>query len=94
VRFRGIPVWKFSRGIDLALIAEVARDRLLEPDLHVEIVSTTKDALTVAITQGTVPDDSSELLFLADHGAYEVARRFWWPERAGPGVLLTLTPSR
>jgi len=91
-RSNGIAVWKIPRGIDLALVADVATGQLLEPDLRVEVVSQATDSITVQIIEGEVPDDPAEILFLAGRGAYVVVRRFWWPAVAGRDVLMTLVP--
>ena len=91
---RGIGAWKVPRGIDLALLVDVASDQILEPDLRVEIVSQAPDSITVQVVEGEVPDDPTEVLFIADRGAFVVARRFWWPAVAGRDLLLTLVPPR
>ncbi len=85
-----VAAWKFPRGLDLAVVAEVVDRGGLAPDLRLAVVATEGEVITARLVEGPAPDDPSELLYIAPLGAFEVVRRSWWPERAGRALLLTL----
>jgi hypothetical protein len=93
-----VPVWTFRRGLDLALVADVADGRAVEdvepPDLRVRVLAADGGTLTVRVVDGVAAYDADELLYVPGRGPYEVLRRDVSPGRDGPRVVLTLAPFR
>ncbi len=82
-----VDVWECPRGFDVASVAEIARDRLTEPDLRAQLVSSRGDVLTLQVARGRLTVHVEMLLYVAGRGAFELLRREIWPERR---ELLTL----
>ncbi|BDG02211.1 hypothetical protein [Anaeromyxobacter oryzae] len=87
-----VDVWEFPRGFDVASVAEIARDRLSEPDLRAHLVSSRGDVLTLQVAQGRLTVHVEMLLYVAGRGAFELLRREVWPERRELLTLRALRP--
>ncbi len=84
--------WEVPSGLDLAVVAEVARDRLEPPDLRGHVAPAAGGAITLIVVEGSPTYDPDTVVYVDGRGAYTVARRQVWAGDAGPRVLLTLRP--
>jgi hypothetical protein len=82
-----VSAWAFPRSLSVAVMVQVAQDHLESPDLHIRILSTTGDGLSVQVVDGVVPFDPDAVIYVERRGPFEIARREAWP---GGRVLLTL----
>lgn len=82
-----LGVWVFPRGTDPGEMARVAMDMGRLPDLHVQLLTSTGETVTVQVVDGLVPLDATGVLYVQRRGTYELLRREPWP---GGRVLLTL----
>lgn len=82
-----LAVWEFPRTLDVAAMVEIAQDELEQPDLHLQLLSSTGDTVTVQVVDGVAPLDPEAVLYVQGRGPFEIARRETWP---GGRVLLTL----
>jgi hypothetical protein len=65
-------------------------DRLEEPQLEVEVLSSRGDHLTVQVVKGAI-EDPTAILYVERRGEFEIVRVEPWPAASGPPrVLLTL----
>jgi hypothetical protein len=83
-----VDVWEFPRSFASGAMAQVAEERLTPPDIRARVISSRGDVLTLQVVEGAWTQHADLLLYVREHGPYEVLRRESWP---GGRVLLTLT---
>jgi hypothetical protein len=84
-----LSAWEHGRGDATPTEAAiVAAGRLEAPSLQLEVVGGRGEYLTVLILSGTLSDPAA-LLYVENHGAYEVVSVEPWPET---GRFLVLRP--
>jgi hypothetical protein len=81
--------WEFPRGIDLAVVREVAEEGVEPHDFQAHVLSRAGDTIQVLLVDG-VAAYADVVVYVEGHGTFEVARREVWPGEARPRVLLTL----
>jgi hypothetical protein len=86
-----LAVWLHPLDADPGAMACAALDMTEVPDLHVLLVASTGDTITVQVVDGRAPV-GAELLYVQRRGTYELARTEHWPDgrtllvlRAWPG---------
>lgn len=87
-----LAVWLHPADTDLGAMARAALDMPEVPDLHVRLVFSTGDTITVHLVDGRAPL-GQELVYVQGRGAYEIARTEHWPE-GRTLLVLRAWPSR
>jgi hypothetical protein len=82
-----VEVWELPRSFALDAMADVAGERLTEPDIRARVISSRGDFLTLQVIEGAWTEHARMLLYVREHGPFEVIRREAWPLGR---VLLTL----
>lgn len=88
-----LAVWGCRRDDDISAMARAALDMERVPDLHVRLLSSTGDTITVQVTGGIVPVEPAALVYVQRRGMYALSHRESW---SNGRVLLKLAawPSR
>ncbi len=88
-----LHAWQFPRDAKLASMVKIAQRELLPSDLRIRLLSSTGDTISVLAMDGVVPALDDSLVYVQNHGAYELLRCETWP---GGRLQLTLAawPSR
>lgn len=81
-----LAVWLHPTSADPGTMTRVAMDMTEVPDLHVRLVASTGDTITVQVVDGRAPV-GHELMYVQSRGAYELARVERWGEER---VLLAM----
>jgi hypothetical protein len=92
-----VPVWTFRRGLDLALVVDVATEAAEDaepPDLRVRLLAASDERITALVVEGIAPYDADVLMYVPGRGPFEVARRDVSSGSTGPRVVLTLATLR
>ncbi len=86
-----LRVWEYDRGGEALASADfVAFSRLEPPDFRVERLSSLGEYVTFEITSGALRDPSS-ILYVENHGTFEIARVEPWPD-SGRFLVLRAWP--
>jgi hypothetical protein len=86
-----LDAWEYPEGVDVGSMAEIARDGLTPPDLRAQVISARGEVLTLQVSEGSVTPHQEYLLYVRDHGVFQVLRREEW---TGGRVLVTLVAWR
>ena len=81
--------WEFPRGLDLAVVREVAEEGAEPPDFQAHVLSRADDTIQVLLVDG-VAAYADVIVYVERLGAFEVVRREVWAGDPNPRVLLTL----
>jgi hypothetical protein len=74
-----VEAWELPRSFALDAMADVAGERLTEPDIRARVISSRGDFLTLQVIEGAWTEHARMLLYVREHGPFEVIRREAWP---------------